>query len=1213
MIGQTLGHYQVLEALGAGGMGVVYRAKDLRLEREVALKVLPAGLLADSAARKRFRNEALALARLNHPNICSVFDFDTHENIDFLVMEFVPGVSLNQRLAEGSLPLEEVPRLGAQLAAGLESAHAQGVLHRDLKPGNLRVTPDGRLKILDFGLARLFHPGESNDVTLSLDDASTSFSGTVPYMAPEQLRNDPPDPRTDIYSAGAVLYQCATGQRAFPENQLAKLIDAILHHEPAAPSAVNRRVSLGLDTVIRKAMDRRPELRYQSAPELRIDLERLVAAQPPLASGSRGASQPKLLWRTAALVFAAVLILGVAMGLYVSRRNAATRKGAERSSMPAAASRRAVAVIGFKDLSPQPETAWISTALSEMLTTELAAGERLRTVSSENVSRMRTDLALSDAVSYAPDTLKRIRTISGSDAVVLGSYVVVPDRSGGKIRLDLRIQETSSGETLVNVSETGSKDELLEVVSRAGSRLRNSLGAPAITAEEANRARAALPSSSTAAQLYAEGLDKLRVFDSVAARDLLEKAAAADPSNAHVQVARAIAWGQLGYDEKARASAKLALDLSANLSREEHLSIEGRYRDSVHDYDRAAELYRSLHDFFPDNPDYLLRLASAQTSSGKPKDALATLAQYRTAFPNLKDDPVVDVAEASANDTLADYKAEQAAAARAAANAKVRGQRLIGARALLLEGWAWRNLGDLAKATAVSLEAKEIYQTVGDRVGESRALHNLAGIAEGQGKNDEGEKFFLQAIAIRRRIQDNVGLSRALNDLAIIHERRGDFSGARKLYEEGLAIAKKVNDKSAIANATANLGNVDMAQGHTAQARQRYEAAAAVYRETNNKFGLGAILANLGNIAEAAGDFDAAGKLYEESAASVETTGNLAGVAQIRALLGGHYLQASDFASARKNYQQSLEMASKAGDRATVAQAQTYIAVIDRVTGDHQSAVKNSESALSSARDAGDAGVLLDAKLQRAAVLLDTGDVAAARKFHEQVLAEAQKSGDQHYTATALLDRGEVNLLQNDFAGASRDLAQALALFQQQKDAGLAAESQLLSARLAMEQQQPARAIALAGSALTAARSSRNSSAAARGHLVLARAALVSSASATRIIEAQKELTAAGAIIEKIATPDLRLNLAVVTALVRSGASASEARKSLDSAIAALSPKSSLDIQLEARLASAALAQKAGDSSAAKAAFASIEQDASSHGLLMAARKARELAAAPRK
>src|SRR5215469_7135401 len=246
MIGDTVSHYRIVEKIGEGGMGVVYLAHDDRLDRNVALKLLPPLATTNESARKLFCKEALTLAKLNHPNIATVHDFDRDKTIDFLVSEYVSGPRLDDILASGPLPEKQVLRLGMQLAEGLAAAHEHGVVHRDLKPANLRLTPDGRLKILDFGLAKLFHPGESSDVTLSVDDTS-SFSGTVPYMAPEQLRNDPPDPRTDIYSAGAVLYQCATGQRAFPENQLAKLISSILHDEPAAPATVNRRISPGLD------------------------------------------------------------------------------------------------------------------------------------------------------------------------------------------------------------------------------------------------------------------------------------------------------------------------------------------------------------------------------------------------------------------------------------------------------------------------------------------------------------------------------------------------------------------------------------------------------------------------------------------------------------------------------------------------------------------------------------------------------------------------------------------------------------------------------------------------------------------------------------------------------------------------------------------------------------------------------------------------------
>src|SRR5271156_104662 len=216
MIGQTISHYRVLDKIGAGGMGEVYRAHDEQLDRDVALKVLPAGMLADEAARKQFRKEALALAKLNHPNIETVFEFSLHDGLDFLVMELIPGRTLSEILKVGPLTERETLRLGIQFAEGLAAAHEQGVIHRDLKPGNLMVTPDGRLKILDFGLAKLL---QSTDVeaTLSISELTGTVSGTIPYMAPEQLRGEPVDARSDVYAAGATLYEAATGQRPFPQ------------------------------------------------------------------------------------------------------------------------------------------------------------------------------------------------------------------------------------------------------------------------------------------------------------------------------------------------------------------------------------------------------------------------------------------------------------------------------------------------------------------------------------------------------------------------------------------------------------------------------------------------------------------------------------------------------------------------------------------------------------------------------------------------------------------------------------------------------------------------------------------------------------------------------------------------------------------------------------------------------------------------------------
>ncbi len=272
-VGRTLSHYQILGEAGVGGMGIVYRARDLRLDRIVALKVLPPGALLDENARKRFRHEALALAKLNHAHIATIHDFDTDEGVDFLIMEYVEGASLADTLSKTQLPEKKAIALGTQVAETLEYAHEHGIVHRDLKPGNIMVTPHGQVKLLDFGLARLVQGNEAA-LTESVGEVKKA-AGTLPYMAPEQLRGESTDPRIDIYAAGAMLYEMATGRRPFPQRHVPELVTAILHEEPVPPSELSADVSPTLEAIILKALDKDPDHRYQSAKELRVDLERM--------------------------------------------------------------------------------------------------------------------------------------------------------------------------------------------------------------------------------------------------------------------------------------------------------------------------------------------------------------------------------------------------------------------------------------------------------------------------------------------------------------------------------------------------------------------------------------------------------------------------------------------------------------------------------------------------------------------------------------------------------------------------------------------------------------------------------------------------------------------------------------------------------------------------------------------------------------------------
>jgi eukaryotic-like serine/threonine-protein kinase len=275
LTGRTVDHYEIVALIAAGGQGRVYRARDERLHRDVAIKVLDPVRAADPCRRAGLIAEARVLSLLNHPHVAGIYDFVTHGRRDFIVMEFVPGATLRDILAGGPLPSSEVVRLGAQIARGLAAAHEANVVHRDIKPSNIKVTSSGELKILDFGVATLMPSGAVVDNNTS-DSSPSAIGGTVPYMAPEQLRNDTTDERTDIFSVGAVLYEMATGFMAFPQHNLAALIDAIEDQQPAPPTMVNPHVPVAVERIITRAMQKDPADRYQTAAELADSLEALM-------------------------------------------------------------------------------------------------------------------------------------------------------------------------------------------------------------------------------------------------------------------------------------------------------------------------------------------------------------------------------------------------------------------------------------------------------------------------------------------------------------------------------------------------------------------------------------------------------------------------------------------------------------------------------------------------------------------------------------------------------------------------------------------------------------------------------------------------------------------------------------------------------------------------------------------------------------------------
>jgi serine/threonine-protein kinase len=417
--GQMLSHYRLIERIGEGGMGEVYRAHDERLERDVALKVLRPGAVANESSRKRFRKEALVLSQLNHPNIATVYDFDTQDDVDFLVMEYVRGKTLHERLAGGPLTEKETLDFGRQLTEGLSAAHAEGILHRDLKPGNLRITHDDRLKILDFGLAKVLKaPSE----TAPTETQTRGVVGTLAYMAPEQMRGATVDERSDLYAAGAVLYEMASGERPFPEEDTAHLVYAVLNKPPEPLQKHNPTISHDLQNVVLQAMAKQPAERYSSALDLRADLERVQQGLAPAAEAPRRRRWP----RSARLAAVAAVLVTVAVAVWIWQQWGPGTGSAQIASL---------AVLPLENLSGDPEQEYFSDGMTEALITNLSKIGSLKVISRTSTMRYK-----------GPDRppLPDIARELGVDAVVEGSVLRVGDR----VRITAQLIEAATDQHL---------------------------------------------------------------------------------------------------------------------------------------------------------------------------------------------------------------------------------------------------------------------------------------------------------------------------------------------------------------------------------------------------------------------------------------------------------------------------------------------------------------------------------------------------------------------------------------------------------------------------------------------------------------------------------------------------------------------------------------------------------------------------------------------
>src|ERR1700730_16299815 len=897
LVGTVLAErYEILQLLGQGGMGAVYKARDTELERFVALKLIRADLASNPEILRRFKQELILAREVTHRNVIRIFDLGQAKGFKFITMEFVEGRDLRAVLRErGKLPPDEAVQIIAQVCRALESAHAAGVVHRDLKPQNIMLDGKDRVYVMDFGIA---HSLETPGMT-----QTGALMGTPEYMSPEQAKGIKVDARSDLFALGIIFYEMLTGISPYKADTALATLLKRTQERPQPPAEVDPTIPNAISDVVMKCLEIDRDHRYSTAREILEDLGhemptsvRTVASTLPPTAPAPKPIEASLLQRYRIWIAgAAAIVLLSALGIVFRGKIFFSLAG--KRTVPV--EQASLAILPFRNASGDTSLDWLGPSLADMLSTDVGQSAGLRTIFPDRLHEVLSDLRITPGTAIDPAMVGRIAEFSNANTVVWGQYA----KFGDQIRIDATLLDLKHNRRAPLKIEAASEKEIPGSVDQLAELIRKNLSVSPDVLKEL-KASSFQPTSKSVPALrdYNQGVQLLRDGKNLEAIKFFQKSTKEDAEFALAFSKMADAYARLGYDIEAEHAASKAVELSENLPAAEKYLINANHFRIAKNYPKGIEAYENLAKISPDNTDVHSALGALYEDTGdfskasehyqkilaaNPKDIASLLALGRVDIKSGDSraslDPLSralslaiqmdnEVQKALIRQALgiaySDLNKPEEALQNYQQSLEIKrrlGQRKGIADSLNMIASVYEGLGKPALALTNIKEALKIYCEIGDRQDVGTVLINLGWFQHNRGKYDDALKLFKESLQIQRDLGNENDQALCLNNIGSSYAFKGDYDDARTYFEQALQLREKIKVPSDIAETLHNLGEVSMKMGQYDQALTLYLRALDLRRGASDKLGVAKESDSLGILFTYQGRFGAALKAREEA------------------------------------------------------------------------------------------------------------------------------------------------------------------------------------------------------------------------------------------------------------------------------------------------------------------------------------------------------------